>query len=142
VTVDQAVRERLLSLTPVTALVATRVYCVILPQGSNLPAIRIQRIGQIEPMHLRGPVGVYRSRVQVDSVGVSKASCDAVDLAVQGDGLGGYASGLMGFKGTVGSPPFFIHAVLPLDVRDLYDAEELRQFKVSRDFEVHFTGNQ
>ena len=141
-TVDQAIRARLLSLTPVTALVNQRIFSVILPQGVTLPAIRVQRISQIEPMHMRGPVGMYRARVQVDSVSTSKASCDAVDSAVHGDGLGTYASGLAGFKGDVGSPAMYIHAILPLDVRDLYDAEELRQFRVSRDFEVHFEGTQ
>lgn len=141
-TVDTAIRARLLTLTPVTALVAARIYTVIFPQGFNSPAIRVQRVGQVEEMHLRGPINVFRARVQVDSVGRTKAEVDAVDEAVQGDGLGNYASGLKGFKGEIGSPPFVIRAILPADVRDTYDAEELRQYKVSRDFFVHFEGTQ
>lgn len=148
-TVDTAIRERLISLTSVTSLVqdagATwpRIYTVILPQGVKLPAIRIQRIGQIEEMHLRGPINVFRARVQVDSVGATKAQADEVDAAVQGDGLGSNATGLKGFKGTIGtSPPFVIHAILPADIRDGYDAEELRQYKVQRDFFVVFEGTQ
>ena len=141
-TVDTAIRARLLSLASIVALVNARVFTVILPQGVTLPAIRVQRVGQIEPMHFRGPINVYQARVQVDSVGTSKAQADAVDAAVQGDGLGGDATGLKGFKGSIGSPAFVIRAILPADVRDLYDAEELRQFKVSRDFFVHFEGTQ
>jgi hypothetical protein len=142
VTVDTAIRARLLSLAPIVALVNARVFTLVLPQGVTLPAIRVQRISQVEPMHFRGPVNVYQARVQVDSVGVTKASVDALDAAVQGDGLGHYASGLKGFKGSIGSPAFVIRAILPADVRDLYDAEELRQFKISRDFFVHFEGTQ
>ena len=141
-TVDTAIRERLLSLTPVTTLVSTRIYCVILPQGFNSPAIRVQRIGQLEEMHLRGPINVFRARVQVDSVGRTKAEVDAVDMAVQGDGLGSNATGLKGFKGNIGSPAFVIRAIVPADVRDMYDAEELRQYKVMRDFFVTFEGTQ
>jgi hypothetical protein len=147
VTVDTAIRLRLLGLTAVTDLVQAaggwaRIYTVILPQGVLLPAIRIQRVGQIEPMHFRGPVNVYQARVQVDSVGASKESADAVDMAVQGDGLGNDATGLKGFKGSIGSPPFIIRAILPADVRETYDAEELRQYKIQRDFFVHFEGTQ
>jgi hypothetical protein len=140
VTVDEALRDRLLSLTPVTALVSTRIYCLILPQAFNPPAIRIQRISQLEDMHLRGPVNVFRARVQVDSIGLTRSSAEAVDAAVQGDGLGSYATGLKGFKGPIGSPAFVIRAILPADVREFYDAEELRQFKVMRDFFVTFEG--
>lgn len=141
-TVDTAIRARLLTLTPVTDLVNQRIFTVILPQGVTLPAIRVFRVGQDEPMHMRGPVNMFRARVQVDSVGVSKAQVDAVDAAVQGDGMGSNATGLKGFKGTIGSPAMTIHAIIPADVRDLYDPEELRQFKVSREFFVTFDGSQ
>ena len=139
-TVDTAIRARLLTLTSVTDLVNQRIFTVILPQGVTLPAIRVSRIGQDEPMHLRGPINAFRARVQVDSVGRTKAEVDAVDAGVQGDGLGSDATGLKGFKGTIGSPPMTIHAILPADVRDLYDPEELRQYKVSREFFVTFEG--
>lgn len=139
-TVDTAIRARLLSLATVTALVNQRVFTVILPQGVTLPAIRVSRIGQDEPMHFRGPINMFRARVQVDSVGLTKAQVDAVDAAVQGDGLGSNATGLKGFKGEIGSPPMTIHAIIPADVRDLYDPEELRQYRVSREFFVTFEG--
>jgi hypothetical protein len=141
-TVDTAIRARLLSLAPIAALVNARVFTVILPQGVTLPAIRVQRVGQLEPMHLRGPINVFKTRVQVDSVALSKAAADVVDAAVQGDGLGGDATGLKGFKGTIGSPPFVIRCIEFADLRDGYDAEELRQYKISRDFFVTFEGTQ
>lgn len=139
-TVDQAVRARLLVVTPLTTLVSTRIYTVILPQNPTLPAVRVQRISQVEPMHLRGPVNLYRARVQVDAVATTKAGADAVDAAVQGDGLGDVATGLKGWMGTISG--FVVRAVLPIDVRDGYDADELKQFKVMRDFWVFFEGTQ
>lgn len=141
-TVDSALRVRLLSLASVTALVNQRVFTAIFPQGVTLPAIRVFRVGQIEPLHLRGPVNVFRARVQVDSIGRTKAEVDSVDMAVEGDGLGNYASGLKGFKGGIGSPAFNIRVIENADVRDLYEPEELRQFRVSRDFFVTFDGTQ
>lgn len=142
-TVDAAIRLRLLSLASVTALVNSRVFTVILPQGVTLPAICVLRVGQLEPIHLRGPINdAFRARVQVNMVAPSKASLDALDLSVHGDGLGSYASGLKGFRGTIGSPAFNVHLIEPAEVGDLYTPGELREFGVRRDYFVTFTGVQ
>lgn len=140
--VDTAVRARLLSLTPVTTLVNQRVFCEIFPQGVTLPAIRVTRVSQIEPMHLRGPVGVYMARVEIECRSASRETALAVDAVVQGDGLGSNATGVLGFKGSVGSPAFVFRAILPFAVRQGYDPEELRQYRVQREFMCHFEGTQ
>jgi hypothetical protein len=142
VTVAEAIREHLMSLAPVVALVGTRVRLVKLRQSEpTFPVIRVQRIDENQGMHLRGG-GVKVARVQVDSIAKEGSGVDAysvataVDAAVAGPGDG---TGLIGYRGDVGSPAFRIHAILPLPVREGYDADELQQFKVMRDVEVHFT---
>jgi len=135
-TVAAAIRARLLDLAPVTALVSARVYVLRLPQSPALPAVRVQQIDAVDPFHFRGPNGLSRARVQVDSVGDTVAEAEAVDAAVYGDGLGSDATGLAGWFGALGSPAFVIDAILPIDVRQLIDPEELNQVRVSRDFFV------
>lgn len=137
-TVTEAVCERLKACAPVTALVSQRVWKDVLPQKPTLPAVRVQRISQIEPMHQRGPVGLNVARVQVDSVATTKSAAEEIDAAVNGDGLGSYASGLRNWIGSVGSPGFEIVAVLPAGVRDAYTDAEFRQWRVMRDFMVHY----
>jgi hypothetical protein len=133
-----AIRTHLLGLSDVTDLVSTRVYAMSLPQRPTLPAIRIQHISELEAMHMRGSGGWRRARIQVDCVsgessGVDPyASADAVSEAAHGAGDG---SGLCGFKGTIATtPPTEIGAILPVDRREDYDPEELRQVRVSRDY--------
>jgi hypothetical protein len=146
VTIAEAVRVRLLEITAVTALVGQRVRVLRLAQGDTGagPAIRVQRIGDDELMHFRGSVGVFRSRVQVDSVhqegvgGINAyTSARNVDAAVHGNGAG---SGLCGFRGSVtsGGDTVQFDAVLPSGCREGYDAEELKQVKVMRDYMVHW----
>jgi hypothetical protein len=137
VTVAEAVIARLAAIAAVTALVpASRIYQLILQQRTTLPAIRVQRIDTIEFAHLRGTAAHFRSRVQVDAVvdaSVGIAAAQAIDAAAHGAGDG---TALAGWKGAIGSPPFAISAILPLDVRDFYSPDELRQIGVSRDYDV------
>lgn len=135
---DSAVREYLLTLSGVTALVAQRIYTSILPQSPTLPAVMVVFVGENEEVHLRGAGGPFRTRVQVDAVAKSDSVAKAIDAAIHGDGSG-YA-GLAGFRGSVGSPAFEITAILPLDARKGYEPEELRQFRVSRDYMVFHKG--
>lgn len=125
---------RLEAVSAVTALVSTRIYQGILPQRPTLPAIRVQRISENEFMHLRGSNGVYRTRVQVDSIAGEPnhmAQAQAVDAAVHGNGA---ASSLVGWLGTAGGVE--ILGILPEAVRETYDADELRQYRVMRDVMV------
>lgn len=137
-TAAEVVRARLLTISAVTAIVVDRVYTQVLPQTptDTLPAIRVQRVDQIEDAHLRGTTKPVRARVQVDSVAKSAAAAFALDAALHGNGDG---TGLAGWTGEIGSPAVRVAAILPIDVRDGYDAEDLKQYKVMRDYAVTFT---
>lgn len=137
-TLIATLRERLLDQATLVALIGSKVYATTLPQTPSLPAVRITQIGRAELMHMRGPVPLYRARVQVDSVSWTKEEADAVDAAVEGDGLGTSATGLKGWRGSIGSPAVVIDAVLPIDVQEMYEAGELRQYWVMRDYFVWF----
>lgn len=140
-TVAEAIVTRLKSLAAITALVSTRVYTMELPQNGTLPAIRVQRVGESQLMHLRGGVGLYRTRVQVDSVSRKGSGVDHyaqardIDEAVRGDNGG---SALIGYSGTVSG--LRISGILAADVRESYDAAELTQFKIMRDLIVWHEG--
>lgn len=139
----QAARTRLLAVTALTALVGPRVYTLTFPEHGIWPAVRLQQIGEVQVMHLRGTSGLVSARLQVDAVADAAspdpyASADAVSLAAHGDLVAGVATGLVGFAGTVGS--VVIVGILPLDRREVYDPEERRQVMVSRDYWVTVQG--
>lgn len=145
-TVVEALRARAVSLSPVTTLVSTRVYALKLPQSPTLPAVKMQQIGNVEFMHLRGSSRVCRARVQVDAY-VSEtqsnpyATAHAVMDAVHGDGQYTSATGLNGWRGGIGSPAFEVTGILPdqAGARDGYEVEgALRMVTVSRDYFVWF----
>ena len=142
-TVATAIATRLLELSAVTDLVGTRVRVLKLRQTETLPAIRVQRISTTEQMHERGSVGMFRSRVQVDSVALEASGLDpyataaSVDDAVHGDGAG---SGLCGWQGEIGSPAFVIDAILPDGLQEMYEPDTSKQVRVIRDYIVWHRG--
>jgi len=141
VTIDTAMRARLLSLSPVTTLVGTSVWAgPKWPQKPELPAILVFIASQVERMHTRGP-DVFSATIQVNSRALSRAGALAVDAAVQGNGLGPNATGLKGWKGTASG--IVVHAVLPaLGFSEGFDPDELQQYVVRRFFNVQFEGTQ
>lgn len=142
-TAAEAVIARLKAVSAVTAIVASRVYNVKLPQSPTLPAIRVQRISDTEEAHLRGGVQYFRTRVQVDAVTREGSGYDhvavatALDAAMVGDRAG---SGLAYYRGSFGSPAFVVDVILPDTAREGYDAVELNEFRVMRDYIVMHRG--
>lgn len=144
-TVAEAIVARLKVTAAVTALVGTRIYTLEFPQSFQAPAIRVQRISELQPTHLRGGVTVYRSRVQIDSVGRKESGYDhygaarSVDEAVRGVGDG---TGLIGFSGTVttGAGSLIILGIIPDSVREFLAADELNEVRISRDVMVSHKG--
>lgn len=145
-TIEQGIYERLLALASLTALVGTRVYQMKLPQSPALPAVRVQRISGVGRQHLRGPDGLFRSRVQIDAyaqeTGDWYTSVTAVAAAVRGNGAGTLATGVWGWMGELGgSPP----AILVRNIELMHDglpaleAGELRLARVRQDYMVHWT---
>jgi hypothetical protein len=128
------VRDRLLAVTAVTDLVSTRIYAGFLPQSPTLPAVLVQRVGEVQTSHLRGGQQLRVTRVQVTSVAPSRAAAVAVDEAVEGDGAG---SGLSHWSGSTGSPAVTVRWTEPAGVREGYDPGELRQYRIDRDYRVH-----
>lgn len=141
-TPEVATIHRLLDVTPLTALVGTRIYNQHLPQKPTLPCVLVFRAtGPFGGQHLRGYGGSSWARVQVEARAASKATADAIAAAVYGDGNGEDASGLFGWIGSVGgSPGFRIFNVEDAGGRSGYDADELRQYWDQRDFIVRFLG--
>lgn len=143
-TVVEAVRSRLATVSALTALVSTRIYSLKLPQTPTLPAVRLQQVSEVEPMQLRGSSGLARARVQVDAYAQEGSGTDPyaqahqVSAAAHGTFAGGAASGLNGWRGTVGSPGFEILEIESAGLQEGFNPEELRQVIVSRDYFVTF----
>lgn len=137
-----ALRVHMLTLDPVTALVASRIRLFKIRQSEpTFPVVRLQDIGQFQRMHHRGALSVKNARVQVDSIAMEGNGIDvesvawAVDQAILGPGDG---SGLLGFKGDIGSPSVRIYSVIDGGALPGYDAQELKQFKVMRNYLIEF----
>lgn len=143
-TVEESVRQRLLQLTDLTALVSTRIYLDKLPQSPTYPCVRVTLISDPREQHLRGPNSVRTARIQVDSYASESSGVDpyarviAVADAVEGDGLGDGASGLSGWIGAIGSPALSILDADPGDRRRSYDPQELRLLTMSQDYMISY----
>lgn len=143
-TVEEVVCARILQLGAVTALVSTRIYLDKLPQAPTYPAVRVQLVDDLTSQHLRGPNGLCRARVQVDAYAHEDSGVDpyaqvaALAAALHGDGLGPSASGLEGWIGELGSPPFqIVECARALRLRT-YDADELKILTMSQDYLVGY----
>lgn len=137
----EIVAARLATIAGVTALVASRIYQLQLPQRVTLPAIRITLVSRVEPVHLRGLTGLRRERVQVDcyadtgdALGTARQIADAAYGACQG----GEATGLAGWAGTFGSPAVRVDLIEPLGRNELFEPDELRQAIVSDEYYVNY----
>lgn len=127
------IRNRILAIDAVRALVAGRVYASHLPQTPTYPSVIVQSISPVPASHLRGG-DTGRTRVQVTSVAQTRELAVAVDAAIQGDNAG---SGLPYWYGAMGSPSANIKAVIPDMGQEFYDPGVLRQYRINRDYWVH-----
>lgn len=143
-TIEEAVRARIASLTAVTAIVGDRIWTDVIPESAVYPAVRVLEITDVDDQHLRGPEGVKRARVQVDAMIRDTGSADVyatlADLAaaIHGDGLGRSASGVFGWIGGVGSPPLRIQGVTASARVRRYDPDELQVLTFSRDYFLRY----
>jgi hypothetical protein len=130
VTVEAAIADHLAADAGVTALVAQRVYQLILPQKPTLPAVRVQLVDDVEGYHLRGGSELKRARVQTDAYAVSYTVATQVAAAIH--------TALSGRIFSVGSPAFEVTATFRADRRVLYEAGELRLQRVLQDYIVWY----
>lgn len=144
-TVEEAIAARVADLAPVVALVGTRVYLDRQPQAGAYPAVRVQLVSDPPVYHLRGRK--YRARVQVDAYAREASGVDAyaevteLSDAIDGDSNGSAASGLSGWKGSVGSPPFVILGCFRTSRLRRYDPDELNLLTMSQDYLVDYVGS-
>lgn len=128
------VRDKLLSMSAVTAIVVARIYSETVPQTPVFPLVLVERVDAVEGSHLRGGNTLMMTEVQVTSVALSRAAAVALDAAVQGDGA---TTGLTNFSGTVGSPSVSVRWMKPSIVVEGYDPADRRQYRINRRYEVH-----
>jgi hypothetical protein len=145
-TLGDAIKARLVAITPLVALVGQRVFELVLPQNEKRTAVRFFVIGQPRPTHIRGPVNQFSQRVQVDSYvpigGLDPlGEVNAIAAAVMGDGLGASATGLAGWHGTVVESPGAVH-IFDVDVtadgQGLVEMDEIRRLRIRQEYRVHW----
>lgn len=140
-TAEETVRAILLTLSPLTALVGTRISLDKLPQSPTYPCVRVTLVTEQAMYHLRGGEQKRSALVQVDAYARENSGVDpyalvaAVADAVHGDDAG---SGLSGWTGPVGSPGPVVQGIFRVDRRRFYDPDELRVVTMSQDYQVHF----
>jgi hypothetical protein len=81
----------------VTSIVAGRVYPQMVPQGTALPAITVQRISSQRPYEYDGPSGLVGARIQVSSNALTYQDAKTSDDYVR-QSLAGYVGYLGQFK--------------------------------------------
>ena len=139
-TCAEAVRAYLVTLSPVTALVAvTSITVNKYQQHPALPAVCLFQISDVQDPHLRGTSGLAKARIQIDVIASTMSQARAVDAAIQGTYTAGSATGLRGTTFSIGSPGLSILSAFPGGYREIYDAEELKQYRVSRDYIVSYS---
>lgn len=141
-TCAEAVRLYLLTLSPVTALVVGRVFTFRFPQdmtASSFPAVLVQQVSDVRSPHLRGTSGLNVARVQVSCVAKTVSAARTLEQAVLGEFVNGAPTGLQGATGGVGSPALTFQFVDPIGYREFYEADELKQAWVVRDYRVSYS---
>lgn len=134
-TVEQAVRERLLADAPLAALVGTRVYMLKLPQKPTLPAVRVQLVDEPKEYHLRGEDGATRARVQVDAYQYETASDPYDSVSDVADAAHAALSGTT-FTDATSPASVEVTGAFRQSRRVLYEADEFRLIRISQDFTV------
>lgn len=127
---QEGLRALLLADSGVSTLVGTRVVWGERAQGSDYPAVVLNRISGAPYGAIAGPADLSLSRVQADCYALSLGGAVAVERAV--------VSCLNGYRGTSGTTEFgsiFLEAA-----RDMPPSEAVgdeRPFRISLDFMVH-----
>lgn len=134
-TVEQAVRERLLADGALAVLVSTRVYMLKLPQKPTLPAVRVQLVDEPKDYHLRGEDGATRARVQVDAYQYETATDPYDSVSDVADAAHDALSGQR-FTDTGSPVSLEVTGAFRQSRRVLYEVEAFRLIRISQDFTV------
>lgn len=76
--IDEALIAYLKSQTGLEAIVNSRIFFEILPQGTEYPAVVIQKISDVKDHYLMGQCELERPMYQFSSLGITKASARSV----------------------------------------------------------------
>lgn len=76
---DAALYSKLTGTAGITAVIGTRMYPSIIPQGATLPAITYQRISTVEFTSHDGPSGLVRARYEI--IAWAETNAAALSLA-------------------------------------------------------------
>jgi hypothetical protein len=82
-TTSEKVAAAIFSGSAITALVSTRYWPDIAPEGATLPYITYQVISEIRNDHLKGPGVGKRSRAQINCHAATRKGADALADAVE-----------------------------------------------------------
>lgn len=130
-----AFRQHLIDDTAISAIVATRVYPILLPQGQTDPSIVYTRISAVGGTTMQGPDSLVESRMQVD--------CWASDVTTAASLANLVKERLNGFQGQVGyggnSPAnrVRIQGIFFDSEREFYD-DGNKMYRISRDYFVNY----
>lgn len=93
-TIEAGIYAHLITNSGVAALVATRIYPLLVPQDATLPALAYQRISGPRDHSHSGPSGLVFARMQLTYVAASYDGAKSLGEAVR--------AALDGFSGTMG----------------------------------------
>jgi len=127
----------LLSQSPVTALVGTRIYKVRRPQATTLPAITVSKVGQEPSFYQAKASSAATARFQISCWGATQDAARSVAEAVRGE-LDGYRAGTWGSGGTATTILCADH----LDDYDLADepndGSDIATYQIASDYTVSY----
>ena len=109
----------------ISAVVADRVYPLLMPQNTQLPAITYQRISGASEQSMTGASGLAHPRIQLDCWGSTYK-----DVTVLREVL---RQVLQGFRGQLGT--IFINGVIYVNDQDFYEWET-KTFRTSTDVKI------
>lgn len=93
-TIEEALYSRLSTYPEVVKLASTRIYPLVIPQDSDLPAMAYQRISGMRELEHGGPSGFASGRFQVTCTAATYAAAVGLANAVR--------RGLEGYRGETG----------------------------------------
>jgi hypothetical protein len=122
-----ALRAFLLADAAIAAIVAARVYPVVLPQGERGPSIVYTRVSGAGDHHMQGASGLARVRMQID------VWASTPDLAAPLANL--VKERIDGYRGPMGAVP--VQGVFFADEREDYQPD-IDMHRMSRDYLIWY----
>lgn len=121
---EAGIQQHLAADVDVAAIVAKRIYPLLLPDTRHLPAVTYQRVSTTRDYTTTGPVSLTHVRLQIDSWGSTYAEAKTTAEAI-----------LRSLEAFTGLLPDGTHVdSIMLDASyDLYD-EDARSYRVSSDY--------